>query len=120
MIWLHDYCSIVSVFFLIIGGIGLQLNEMLEEKLRPYVEEIDNGELSRPIIIQQAKDQKVSIYLFPDPEIWIMLLYIGCKCIKQMIRNNICRGKPNPGREDGGSSEAVARQITTSLPARRL
>lgn len=78
MIWLHDYCSIVSVFFLIIGGIGLQLNEMLEEKLRPYVEEIDNGELSRPIIIQQAKDQKVSIYLFPDPEIWIMLLYIGC------------------------------------------
>lgn len=38
----------------------MQLNEMLEEKVRPYIQDIDNGVLSHPIILQsKAQDQKV-------------------------------------------------------------
>lgn len=37
-----------------------QLNEMLEEKVRPYMKNIDNAVLSRPILMQQPnKNQKV-------------------------------------------------------------
>ncbi|KAA8526821.1 hypothetical protein F0562_008950 [Nyssa sinensis] len=34
-----------------------KLNEMLEEKLQPYIQNIDNDVLSRPIIIQSQKNQ---------------------------------------------------------------
>ncbi|KAK4779103.1 hypothetical protein SAY86_006631 [Trapa natans] len=35
-----------------------KLNEMLEEKVRPYIQDIENGVLSRPIVLQQTQDQK--------------------------------------------------------------
>ncbi|KAK3198543.1 hypothetical protein Dsin_021958 [Dipteronia sinensis] len=36
-----------------------KLNEMLEEKVRPYIQNSDNSVLSQPILIQsQNKDQK--------------------------------------------------------------
>lgn len=39
----------------------LQLNELLEEKVRPYIQNINSGALPRPIIIQpQNQDKKVS------------------------------------------------------------
>lgn len=41
-----------------------QLNEMLEEKVRPYMQNIDNAALSQPIILQpQDQNRKVSISL---------------------------------------------------------
>ncbi|TQD78689.1 hypothetical protein C1H46_035740 [Malus baccata] len=40
-----------------------RLNEMLEEKVRPYMQSIDSGTLSQPIILQsQDQNQKVSPY----------------------------------------------------------
>lgn len=37
-----------------------QLNEMLEEKVRPYMQNIDSGILSQPIILpSQDQNQKV-------------------------------------------------------------
>ncbi|PKI37646.1 uncharacterized protein LOC116213270 [Punica granatum] len=35
-----------------------KLNEMLEEKVRPYIQEIDEGVLSRPIVLQPTHDHK--------------------------------------------------------------
>ncbi|KAG6793828.1 hypothetical protein POTOM_003052 [Populus tomentosa] len=41
-----------------------KLNEMLEEKVRPYIQNISNGALPRPILIQsQKQDKKVSTLL---------------------------------------------------------
>ncbi|KAJ6950170.1 hypothetical protein NC651_003982 [Populus alba x Populus x berolinensis] len=39
------------------------LNEMLEEKVRPYIQNISNGALPRPILIQSQKQDKKSISL---------------------------------------------------------
>jgi hypothetical protein len=55
-----------------------QLNEMLEEKVRPYIQDIDNEVLSKPIVLRsQNQEQKVfsrlsfslTIYLF-----WLLSL----------------------------------------------
>ncbi|KAL9403648.1 hypothetical protein Peur_000620 [Populus x canadensis] len=41
-----------------------KLNEMLEEKVRPYIQNISNGALPRPILIQsQKQDKRVSTLL---------------------------------------------------------
>lgn len=50
----------------------LQLNEMLEEKVRPYIQNISNGALPRPILIQsQKQDKKVSTLL--SLSLWLYL-----------------------------------------------
>lgn len=40
-----------------------QLNEMLEEKVRPYMQNIDSGILSQPIILP-SQDQNQKVYHF--------------------------------------------------------
>lgn len=42
-----------------------QLNEMLEEKVRPYIQNIDNEVLSKPIVLRsQNQEQKVFPHTF--------------------------------------------------------
>ena len=41
---------------------NFQLNEMLEEKVQPYIQNIDNGILSKPIVLQsQNQEHKVCL-----------------------------------------------------------
>lgn len=55
--------------------VDLQLNEMLEEKVQPYIQKIDNGVLSLPIIMQsQNQNKKVSPF-FPFPFDFICGIY---------------------------------------------
>lgn len=51
----------MTLYILLAG----QLNEMLAEKVRPYMQKIDGGTLSQPIILPpQDQNQKV-LPLFP-------------------------------------------------------
>lgn len=45
----------------------MQLNEMLEEKVGPYMQNIENAALSRPIILQKSQDQKRKVSFFVSP-----------------------------------------------------
>ncbi|CAI0408392.1 unnamed protein product [Linum tenue] len=36
----------------------MQLNQMLEEKVQPYIKDADNGILSQPIVLQPQNQQK--------------------------------------------------------------
>ena len=50
----------------VICTFDLQLNEMLEEKVQPYIQDISNGVLSEPILLKpQNQDKKVSLSLSP-------------------------------------------------------
>lgn len=43
----------------------IQLNEMLEEKVQPYLRNIENGALPPPIVIQpQSQEKKVRLSSF--------------------------------------------------------
>lgn len=46
-------------------SVGMQLNEMLEEKVGPYMKSIDNAALSRPIILQNSQDQNRKVSFYP-------------------------------------------------------
>lgn len=52
----HLKCPSPSVF---------QLNELLEEKVRPHIKSIDNGALPQPIIIKsEEQDKQVFLSLY--------------------------------------------------------
>uniref|UniRef100_A0A2P2KZK0 Uncharacterized protein LOC105129218 n=1 Tax=Rhizophora mucronata TaxID=61149 RepID=A0A2P2KZK0_RHIMU len=45
-----------------------KLNEMLEEKVRPYIQNVDGTVISRPIMVQQQnQDKKVWLFSFISP-----------------------------------------------------
>ena len=43
---------------------NFQLNEMLVEKVQPYLQNIDNGILSKPIVLQ-SQNQEQKVFLLP-------------------------------------------------------
>ena len=54
---------ISSVNQITFAHVNPQLNEMLEEKVRPYIQNNDNAVLSQPIILP-SQDQKQKVLLF--------------------------------------------------------
>lgn len=58
ILYLHAKTSLVLV---IDAWLGLQVNETLEEKVQPYIQNMNNAVLSQPIFLQQqTEDKKVS------------------------------------------------------------
>lgn len=50
---------IFYLFVLTDAWFDLKVNEMLEEKLQPYIQNIDNEVLSEPILLKSQKQEKV-------------------------------------------------------------
>lgn len=62
------------------------MNEMLEEKVRPYIQNIDNGVLSQPIIVQsQNQIDKVFFFVIIP---YSLLSIMHCVVIIIMIFNS--------------------------------
>ena len=58
----HDSC-LVSLVQKSVIHFDLQLNEMLEEKVRPYIQNMDNGVIPPPIVMQSPKNQDHKVLL---------------------------------------------------------
>lgn len=64
---------------------GFQLNEMLEEKVRPYIQKIDNSVLSKPIVLQShTQEQKVCPLTFPFQLLFNYFRYCLELCIDRI------------------------------------
>ena len=59
-----EYTGFVWFSYVEVGVVcDFQLNKMLEEKLQPYIQEINDGVLPQPIVTGPAKkDQKVHLF----------------------------------------------------------
>lgn len=53
-----------------------QLNEMLEEKMRPYIQNMDNDVLSKPIVLQSQKQEQKVYLVFPFHRLLLFTFWV--------------------------------------------
>lgn len=67
-------------FLLTDAWFDLQMNEMLEEKMQPYIQNIDKEVLSEPILLKPKKQDKVFFLPFSVCVSYPGFTFVDCAC----------------------------------------